>query len=149
MTAQKERLMTDAKYDEIESIMNTPKQKLSLCSNERLTWTKKVLRNFAQLPEDFRDLFSVDLAAVNHLIQYKELVVELVCYHYTRWKVEVVRMSYYGEKVMLEGDIIMIRYYRGRVTIFNQSEARKHCSLPSDWLKFETLPRKYRTLLDS
>ena len=27
------------------------------------------------------------------------------------------------------------------VTNFNQSEARKHCFLASDWLKFETLPR--------
>ena len=26
-------------------------------------------------------------------------------------------------------------------------ETRKHCFLSSDWLKFETLPRKYRTLL--
>ena len=39
-----------------------------------------------------------------------------------------------------------VRYSRGRVSNFNQSEARKHCFLSSDWLKFETLPRKYRTL---
>ena len=92
--------------------MKSPKQKLSLCSNERrLTWTKKVLRNFAQLPEDFRDLFSVDLAAVNHLIQYKELVVEFVCYHDTRWKVEVVRMSYYGGK-----SDVRRRYYHDTVS---------------------------------
>ena len=61
-----------------------------------------MLGNFAQLPEDFRDLFRVDLAAVYHLIQYKEFVVKLVCYHYTRWKREVVRMSYYGRR---RGDV--------------------------------------------
>ena len=38
-------------------------------------------------------------------------------------------------------------YFRGRVTNLNQSEARKQCFLASDWLKFETHPRKYRTLL--
>ena len=40
-----------------------------------------------------------------------------------------------------------VRYYRGRVSYFNQSEARKGCFLASDWLKYETLPRKFRTLL--
>ena len=40
-----------------------------------------------------------------------------------------------------------VRNFRGRVSNFNQSEARKHCFLASDWLKFETLPRKFRTLL--
>ena len=40
-----------------------------------------------------------------------------------------------------------VRYFRGRVTNFHQSEARKHCFLAFDWLKFETLPRKYRTQL--
>ena len=40
-----------------------------------------------------------------------------------------------------------VRNYWGRVTNFNQSEARTHCFLASDWLKFETLPRKFRTLL--
>ena len=34
-----------------------------------------------------------------------------------------------------------VRYFRGRVSNFNQSEARKHCFLASDWSKFETLPR--------
>ena len=34
-----------------------------------------------------------------------------------------------------------VRFYRGRVSNFNQSEARKQCFLDSDWLKFETLPR--------
>ena len=38
------------------------------------------------------------------------------------------------------------RYFRGRISNFNQSEAREHCFLASDWLKSETLPRKYRTL---
>ena len=40
-----------------------------------------------------------------------------------------------------------VRNFRGRVTNFIQSEARTHCFLASDWLKFETLPRKFRTLL--
>ena len=35
------------------------------------------------------------------------------------------------------------------VSNFNQSEATKHCFLASDWLNFETLPRKYRTLIYS
>ena len=39
-----------------------------------------------------------------------------------------------------------VRYFRGRVSYFNQSKARKRCFLAFDWLKFETLPRKYRTL---
>ena len=30
-----------------------------------------------------------------------------------------------------------VRNYRGRVSNFNQSEARKHCFLASDWSKFE------------
>ena len=38
------------------------------------------------------------------------------------------------------------RNYRGRVSNFDQSEARKQCFLASDWLKFETLPRQFRTL---
>ena len=38
-----------------------------------------------------------------------------------------------------------VRYFRGKVSNFNQSEARKHCFLASDRLKFETLPQKYRT----
>ena len=28
-----------------------------------------------------------------------------------------------------------VRYYRGRVSNFDQSESRKHCFLASDWLK--------------
>ena len=40
-----------------------------------------------------------------------------------------------------------VRYFRGRIPKFNQSEARKRCFLSSYWLKFGTLPRKYRTLL--
>ena len=40
-----------------------------------------------------------------------------------------------------------VRNFRGRVSNFSQSEARKQCFLASDWLKFETLPRKFRTLL--
>ena len=37
---------------------------------------------------------------------------------------------------------IRVRYFRGRVLYFDQSEARKMCFLAFDWLKFETLPRK-------
>ena len=37
------------------------------------------------------------------------------------------------------------RYFRGRVSNLYQSKARMHCFLASDWLKFETLPRKYCT----
>ena len=40
-----------------------------------------------------------------------------------------------------------VRNFRGRVSNFNQSGARKQRFLASDWLKFVTLPRKYRTLL--
>ena len=39
-----------------------------------------------------------------------------------------------------------VRNFRGRVSYFNQSEAREQSFLASDWLKLETLPRKYRTL---
>ena len=39
-----------------------------------------------------------------------------------------------------------VRYFRGRVSYFDQSEARKHRFLASDWSKYETLLRKYRTL---
>ena len=40
-----------------------------------------------------------------------------------------------------------VRYWRGRVPYFNQSEARKQCFTASDWLNYGTLPHKYRTLL--
>ena len=40
-----------------------------------------------------------------------------------------------------------VRYLWGRIRYFNQSEAIKQCCLDSDWLKFEDLPRNYRTLL--
>ena len=33
-----------------------------------------------------------------------------------------------------------IWYYRGGVSNFDQSEARKQCFLASDWLKFASLP---------
>ena len=33
-----------------------------------------------------------------------------------------------------------VRNFRGRVSYFNQSEARKYPVLASDWLKYETLP---------
>ena len=36
-----------------------------------------------------------------------------------------------------------VRYFRGRVSNFNQSEARKQCFLASHWSKYETLPRKF------
>ena len=42
-----------------------------------------------------------------------------------------------------------VRNFRIRVTNFNQSEARTRCFLASDWLNFETLPRKFRILLIS
>ena len=40
-----------------------------------------------------------------------------------------------------------VRNFRGRVSYFDQSEARKDRFLASDWSKHETLPRKYRTVL--
>ena len=40
------------------------------------------------------------------------------------------------------------RYFRGRVSNFNQPEARKQCVLAPDWLRIVTLPRKYRTLFE-
>ena len=43
--------------------------------------------------------------------------------------------------------VIRVRHFRGGVSNFNQSEARKRSVLSSDWLKFVTLPQKYRTLL--
>ena len=40
-----------------------------------------------------------------------------------------------------------VRYFRGRVSYFDQLEARKHRFLASDWSKYDTLePRKYRSL---
>ena len=33
-----------------------------------------------------------------------------------------------------------VRYFLGRALNLNQSEARKHCLLTSDWLKLDTLP---------
>ena len=50
---------------------------------------------------------------------------------------------YYHNKY--NGFINRVRYFRRWVANFNQSEARKQCFLASDWLLFETLPRKYRT----
>ena len=40
-----------------------------------------------------------------------------------------------------------VRFFRGRVPNFNQSEGREQYFLASDWLKSETLPRNYRALL--
>ena len=40
-------------------------------------------------------------------------------------------------------NIYRVRNYRGRVSNFDQSEARKQCFLASDWLKFETLPDNF------
>ena len=47
---------------------------------------------------------------------------------------------------LLVVNLYRVRNFRGRVSHFNQSEARKQCFLASDWLKYETLPRKFRTL---
>ena len=44
------------------------------------------------------------------------------------------------------GVIEYIIFGEGSQFSFNQSEARRHCILASDWLKLETLPRKYRGL---
>ena len=44
------------------------------------------------------------------------------------------------------GLIYRERYFRGRVSSFNKSEVRKHSFVTSDWLKYETVPRIYRTL---
>ena len=59
-----------------------------------------------------------------------------------------VHVSYFIELRydLLLGYFNRVRYFRGRVTNLNQSEARQQCFLASDWLKFETLTRKYRTL---
>ena len=48
-------------------------------------------------------------------------------------------------KLYIVLDYYRVRYFRGRVSNFNQSEARKDCFLASDWSKFETPPHKYRT----
>ena len=40
------------------------------------------------------------------------------------------------------GCAIPVRYSRGSVSNFNQSEARKLCFFASDWLTVETLARK-------
>ena len=42
-----------------------------------------------------------------------------------------------------------VRYFRGRVSNSNQSEARKRCFLASDWLKFEILPKNTVLYKDS
>ena len=55
---------------------------------------------------------------------------------YTNYDIKVVSLWYNYR----------VRNFRGRVSNFNQSEARKECFLASDWLKFETLPQKFRTL---
>ena len=39
-----------------------------------------------------------------------------------------------------------VRYFRGRVSYFDQSGPGKHRFLASDWLKYETLPLNCRTL---
>ena len=64
------------------------------------------------------------------------------------WEIRVIFNSSFTlvkqEKALFE--INRVRNFRGRVTNFNQTEARTHCFLASDWLKFVTLPRKFRTL---
>ena len=58
----------------------------------------------------------------------------------------LLRRSGLGHHHNKKVDCYKVRNYLGRVTNFDQSEARKQCFLASDRLKFETLPRKYRTL---
>ena len=62
----------------------------------------------------------------------------------------IIGTSYLTATLLLSKPITMYmryraRYYRERVSNFDQSEAGKHCFVASDWLKFETLPRKYCT----
>ena len=52
-----------------------------------------------------------------------------------------------NRKMSLVFFVIGSPHFRGGVSNFSQSEARKQCFLASDLLKFLTLPRKYRTLL--
>ena len=51
------------------------------------------------------------------------------------------------EKMELAEKVILEYSCFGSVPNFNQSGARKYCFQASDWLKFGTLPRKYRPLL--
>ena len=51
-----------------------------------------------------------------------------------------------GCQLVSKTGINRVRYIWGRVSKYHQSEAGKDCFLASDRLKFETLPRKYRTL---
>ena len=57
--------------------------------------------------------------------------------------------SRHHSQQIMDFELNRVRYFWGRVSNFDQSEARKQCILASDWLEFETLPRKYRTLLST
>ena len=54
---------------------------------------------------------------------------------------EVLRIFYFV------GFFKIVRYFWGRVSYFNQSEARKQCYLDSDWLKYEPLSSSDNTVL--
>ena len=69
--------------------------------------------------------------------------------HFVTVNCEEILYGTTDSETSIEIEIYRVRYFRGRISNFNQSEARKHCFLVSDWLKFETLPRKYLTLLVS
>ena len=54
----------------------------------------------------------------------------------------ITREFYFGTL----SEFLEVWYFRERVSNVNHSESRKQCCLASDWSKFVTLSRKYRTL---
>ena len=68
-----------------------------------------------------------------------------------KYAVELTSIEQWQNETIVAGDFIFytgaiinrVRNFRGRVSHFNQSEARKQCFLASDWLKYETLPENF------
>ena len=55
--------------------------------------------------------------------------------------------SHFRGLLLESGKALVPPLFFGGVPNLNQSEARKHCFLASDWLKFGTAPQKFRTLI--
>ena len=69
------------------------------------------------------------------------------CYNDGFWDTEVIFVIYNDfDLTQVNDQLCKEGYFRGRVLHFNLSEARRQHFLASDWLDFDTLPRKYRTL---
>ena len=80
----------------------------------------------------YAESFNLTLGG-GHLIDLTKLKATATCRCDTRFYWEFLYYGIFGEGF--------------HISSFDQSEARKLCFFASDWSRYETLPRRYRTLL--